>query len=320
MTRSQPPMAQPPMGQVGSATTQAAVTDPARLAAVVESMPPFPAALLRVRRVLGDATTSSDDLIASVAMDARLSVAVMRLANSARYGVSERRFSLAQSIGRIGRSELRALVDALSLQQLFRGAAADAIVIGEIWGFSLQGAFAARHWAAHLPGQPADRDEAFSVALFRDLGRIVADGALAEAGVGADLYAQPQQRLRAERELLGYTHAALSAALVAHWGFGEAVALAIGGHHDTPLVGSGEALALVAQLGDRTAVAVALAGRVAPGAEAEAESASGEAWPDPYPGLQPQLDVLLPDSRAAWDAIVAAPTADLSAYSALLAA
>ncbi|PZC41607.1 MAG: HD-like signal output (HDOD) domain, no enzymatic activity [Chloroflexi bacterium] len=298
-----------------SLPNHAAATAPGRLAAVVESMPPFPAALLRVRRVLGDATTSSDDLTASVAMDARLSVAVMRLANSARYGVSERRFSLGQSIGRIGRSELRALVDALSLQKLFRGAAVDPIVIAEIWGFSLQGAFAARHWAAHLPGQPADRDEAFSVALFRDLGRIVADGALAEAGVGSDLYTQPQQRLSAEREVLGYTHAALSAALVAHWGFGEAVALAIGSHHDAPVVGTGEALALVAQLGDRTAVAVA--GGVA---GASSDPANGEERPDPYGLLQPQLDVLLPDSRAAWDAIVAAAAADLSAYSGLLAA
>ena len=274
--------------------------DRVRLAEAVESMPPFPPALLRTRRALDEAETTTEDLASSVAMDARLTVAVMRLANSARYGVSDRRFSLAQSIARIGRAELRALVDALSLQRLFGGAV---------------GAFCARHWSAYLPDRATDGHEAFSVALFRDLGRIVTDAALAEAGVAGTLYTQPQQRLAAERALLGYTHAGLSAALVAHWGFDEAVARAIGSHHDAPLTGSGALLALVAQLGDRAAVAVAGAAR-APG-EGEEEEEEGV---DPFLDLQPSLAALLSDPRAAWDAIVAAAAEDLGAYSALFAA
>lgn len=289
--------------------------DRVRLAEAVESMPPFPPALLRTRRALDEAETTTEDLASSVAMDARLTVAVMRLANSARYGVSDRRFSLAQSIARIGRAELRALVDALSLQRLFGGAVGEGVDVGEIWRFSLQGAFCARHWSAYLPDRATDGHEAFSVALFRDLGRIVTDAALAEAGVAGTLYTQPQQRLAAERALLGYTHAGLSAALVAHWGFDEAVARAIGSHHDAPLTGSGAPLALVAQLGDRAAVAVAGAAR-APG-EGEEEEEEGV---DPFLDLQPSLAALLSDPRAAWDAIVAAAAEDLGAYSALFAA
>lgn len=263
-------------------------------------MPAFPAALLRARRVLNDRSATTEDLAATVAMDARLTMAVMRLANSARFGASDRRFSLAQSIARVGRTELRALVDMLSLQQVFQSGAGDGVDIGAIWRFSLQGAFAARHWAAHLPALEVDRHEAYSVALFRDIGCMHTN---AVVSVG-DLHTQPEQRLTAERESLGFTHADLSAELLRRWDFPEPIAEALATHHRT----DGPPLGLIAHLGDRTAVAV------------EAEEGDGAVSADPFPALEPRLAPLLPAPRAAWDAVAQATQDDLSAYAALIAA
>ena len=312
---------------------------PAALVRAIDTLPAFPAALLRVRRALANRNATTDDIAASVAMDAGLSVAVRRLANSARYGVSDRRFSLTQSIARIGRSELLAMVDTLCVRQIFRnavspqidGSAADppALDSAGIWRFSLQGALSARHWAAHLPGFRIDREEAFAAALFRDLGRIYTDAHVLQGDIRSD----PDQRLAAERDWLGFTHAELGAALLRRWDFPELVAQAIAAHHEPPSgaapvpqnavpqdpaahAGPSSALALVAYLGDRAAVVIDDPGVIDPSEGA----ASPAPPPDPFVASQDPLSTLLPDPRLAWDTVIAATREDLSAYTALLQA
>ena len=300
-------------------------------------MPAFPAALLRVRHVLADHDVTTNEIAASVAMDAALTVAVMRLANSARFGVASRRFSLTQSISRIGRSELRALLDSLCAQRIFDGLpeapgqapAVDVLGLAPsvadtaaIWRFSLQGALAARHWAAHLPDLHVDREEAFTAALFRDLGRIYTDARV----VHDDRGEAPGARLTAEQDRLGFTHADLGAELVRRWNFPDTVVRAVRLHHQPPPDRPSRvwpddthpSLALVVQLGDHTALRIDDADAVDhPG---ETALAPLDAPQDPFESVREWLIPLLPAARDAWDAVTAASREDLAAYTALLPA
>ena len=327
------PAPPPPSAAIPGASPAAAIGRPSvpdRIDRAVAAMPALPAALIRVRRVLADHTATTEDLTATVAMDAGLTVAVMRLANSARYGVSDRRFSLAQSIARIGRAELRALVDTLSVQHVFQRAptppsdaqAPDAqdtdatrpVDTAAIWRFSLQGALAARHWAAHLSALEVDREEAYTVALFRDLGRIHTDALVSEG----DIRTQPDHRLAAEQETLGFTHADLGAELLRRWDFPERVSAAVAAHHETAQQHVDHQqvewppLALIAHLGDRVAVDLP--------AEGSDQPPDGAPRPGPSPSLQNRLAPLLPAPKETWNAVIDATREDLSAYTDLLQA
>jgi putative nucleotidyltransferase with HDIG domain len=201
----------------------------------IDRLPALPATVMRLIPLLGDDDSSLDQLHSIVQKDEALSMAVMKVANSAAFGAPGRTFSLRESVVRLGRRRLKALVMEQQTASLFAKAGASfGLQRGALWRGSLAGAFAAEELAEGRDGAPPEL--AFLCALLRDVGKIVLDLQFGAGYVGRvkEELSRGLSFVEAERLAVGFDHAELGAALALRWRLPDRVADAIRFHHDPP--------------------------------------------------------------------------------------
>jgi HD-like signal output (HDOD) protein len=218
----------------------------------LERLPAEPTAAMRILWIADDSDSSADDLGAVVAADPGLTARIMRMANSAYYGLSGRVRSCAFAVTVLGFSTVRSLAAAMAA-----GALEDGLQLPA--GFWLHSATVATAASIVAPRVGARHAEAFSLGLLHDLGRFLLyrtdpDGYTA---LGESIGSEGIELLQAERLGYGLDHADAAGRVLKAWRFPDDFAQSLAGHHDEvgtvktalsrALVG-GEALARVAMI------------------------------------------------------------------------
>lgn len=206
---------------------------------VIENLPAMPATMARLMPLLLDPESGWSEIEKVVRQDEALTVSVLRLANSVRYGAPGRQFDLRSSMSRLGRETLWRQ----ALQQQVSGVLSGAVAAmglrrGEMWRSALGGAIAAEALATeHGTG---DAGLAFTCGLLRDIGMLALD-----AKYGSSYFDMVTSHgfegcafVEAEHEALGFDHAQVGAALARRWRLPERVARAIERHHEPPPPGA----------------------------------------------------------------------------------
>jgi putative nucleotidyltransferase with HDIG domain len=220
----------------------------------IDRLPALPATLLRLIPLLSSESATTEQLLSLVQKDEALSMAVLRLANSAAFGAPGRTFSLKESVVRLGRRRLKALVMEQQTAPMFaRAGTAFGLQRGALWRGALAGAFAAEDMAQEHA--PAEAELAFLCGLLRDVGKIVLD--LHYGNTYLDVVHATMTRgeaassfVEAERRAIGFDHAELGAALAERWRLPERVSRAIRAHHEPPAGEGRDVLADVVHAGD----------------------------------------------------------------------
>ena len=178
-------------------------------------LPPALGIFGRLRTLLDDADCDVDDIAELLHVDPALTFQIIRLSNSALYGLGARCHTLDEAISRVGFGEIHQLVGLVVSRQVFQGdLALYGIPAGRLWENavavgSLANAFARRS------GQ--DNGSAYSAGLLRNLGKIILNnhpGAIKYPGeeVAPDLMAW-------EKSTYGTTSPEATAVLLDHWRF-----------------------------------------------------------------------------------------------------
>ena len=197
----------------------------------LEQLPPARAAALRVVQAVDDGDSGAAQVAAAAAADPGLTTRMLRMANSAYYGLSGRVASTSFAVTVIGFATVRSLA-AVSAA----GFVGDGDLPPGFWARGTAAAAGTALVAARLGADPA---EGFCAGILHDLGTALlyrhdpeGHGALM-AQATPD---QPVQRL----ELAGYgaTHASLCADVLSSWHFPDELCAAIARHHDQPSVGA----------------------------------------------------------------------------------
>ncbi len=270
--------------------------EPLSAAAVLQRvarLPALPQAVLALQATLHDEHASIAECAGQIRRDAALTARMLRLANSAFYGVPGRVASVDDAIHLIGVRPLRALATTAAVSLQFEPPPPDALGHAGFWRHTLAAAHAAQALAEALG---LDDETAYTAALLHDIGR------LALAVHFPDAMRAWLPGTAAERAALGIDHAEVGAAIARHWHLPEAVAEAIASHHRPP---PAERATLV----DVVHVADALAHRLGHGHEARHEPATdlpGEAHDSgAWQRVRPEamaLDALLVRTREAVEA------------------
>lgn len=201
----------------------------------IDRLPALPAAIARLVPLLSDENSTVQELLPIIEMDEALSMAVMKLGNSAAFGAPRRVFSLKESVVRLGRRRLRALIMEQQTAPLFAKAGGSfGLERGALWRGALGGAYAAESMARDR-NEPSP-DVFFLCALLRDVGKIVLD-----QHFGPAYMTRVKQELtrgisfvEAEKIAVGFDHAEVGAALAQRWKLPERVADAVRHHHEPP--------------------------------------------------------------------------------------
>lgn len=246
---------------------------PQELIANMGDLPPLPQVASEVLRVSADPDANTEDLRKVISLDQALTSQILKISNSAMFGMMREVSTLTQAIMTLGFSTIKSVVIASSAKNLYhRGT----VGLQErlLWEHALVAAIGARAFAKNL--RFARIEEAFIGGLLHDIGKSVMGVKFPER-YGALLrtaYNEQSSCLQLELDTFGFDHAMVGEALVGKWNLAASLQAAVRWHHD-PLCAPADhqQLAAIVALANQ----LALEEKVGIGDPSQLDDSSGQA-------------------------------------------
>lgn len=196
-------------------------------------LPAPPKDAIRIVQACSTGGVDSRDLAAIVTNDPALTAELLRIANSALFGLASQVKSVARAVTILGSRALRNLVLCISMRDALRSDSIPGFDIDAYWEDALRRAVSARSLAG-LAG--LDADECFTAGLLQDFGLLVMLYLMPERVQHWQTLSQatPEQRRDLEIELFHTTHDEVGMMLATRWGLPPDLAAAMGYHHEGP--------------------------------------------------------------------------------------
>lgn len=181
-----------------------------------QALPSAPGVVQELINSFADEDVSTNEIARKIAADQVLSAKLLRLANSAHYHVSRSIGTVDQAVTMLGFVTVRTLVISSGLTGSFKPI--KGFDLEYFWRYSLHTAVVAK-WLARKTKQ--HQDMAFTIGLMHAIGQLVMHTAMPEQCAQIDTIAAPwsDNRLQAEKAVLGYDFATVSAELATRWNF-----------------------------------------------------------------------------------------------------
>jgi HD-like signal output (HDOD) protein len=204
---------------------------PQEIIANLGDLPPLPQVASQVLRVSADPDANAEDLRKVISTDQALTSQILKISNSAMFGMMREVTTLTQAIMTLGFSTIKSVVIASSAKNLYhRGT----VGLQErlIWEHALVSSIAARAFAKSL--RFARIEEAFIGGLLHDIGKSVLGVKYPERyGVLLQtVYNENGTSLQLELDTFGFDHAMVGEALVGQWNLASSLQSAVRWHHD----------------------------------------------------------------------------------------
>ena len=195
----------------------------------------LPDACLRANALLSDPTASMEEIGEVINYDPALTAKLLKIVNSAFYGMPSPIDTVTRAIMVIGTNDLQALVLATSAVATFNQISTDLVDMEAFWHHSVFTALAAKHLAREA--RIAQAESVFVAALLHDVGKLILYQELPDQSQQvlercADV---PVQQAEVEREILGFDHGDVGAALLRVWKLPENLIEPIKFHHQPQL-------------------------------------------------------------------------------------
>ena len=205
----------------------------------IRNLPTPPVVFHQIQKVLNDPKVSAAQVAAILAEDPAMSVKVLKMTNSAFYGLSREIESVKQAVVIIGMEAIRNLVLSASVLDMFKGKANDQDFQEKFWRHSLATAFCSRILTRRLRSRGiVDPDTAFSSGLLHDIGKIVLCCFLPteyEKFAVERAKDRKSASFEIEERILGYTHAQIGSLLAVQWKLPTKLGESITFHHQPEL-------------------------------------------------------------------------------------
>jgi len=193
----------------------------------IEELPTLPEVAARVLQVIRDARSSVEDVEAVVVRDPALSAKILRVANSAFYGLPQKITTVGHAIAILGFNQLLSLLLSITMFDRFRTRRLD---LQGFWRHSIATAAGAKFLARHAQLPP---DESFMGGLLHDIGKL-AFAFLWEGAYFDVLRQQHNEALEsgeAETRRLGCSHTMAGGVMAENWSLPPAYVQVIRHHH-----------------------------------------------------------------------------------------
>jgi HD-like signal output (HDOD) protein len=203
-------------------------TSPQALAAEVSSLFTLPDLVVRAMEVMNAPTSTAQDLVEVIELDAGLAATVLRLANSALYGQQGSVDTLSRAVALIGTRALRDLVLATSVVKTFKDIPAEFVDMDTFWDSSITCGILARLIAGYL--RIRESESLFLAGVLHGVGRLVwyVRRPAEYREVLRRVRDEDMPLLAAEQAVFGCSHARVGAALLQAWQLPEMLCLAVG--------------------------------------------------------------------------------------------
>jgi len=197
----------------------------------ISAIATLPEVTARIVATVEDPRSSAAQLHRIVSHDPALVTRILKVVNSAFYGLPGQIASIERAIVLLGLNAVKNIAVAASIGQLFRRVkVCEGLTARDLWTHCIAVGVTARHLAAQMRLPLAD--EAFLAGMIHDVGLLVS------LQVFPEKLAESCERSRTEpdfceieRRLVGYDHQQLGSALCEQWKFPRSCQFVAGFHH-----------------------------------------------------------------------------------------
>lgn len=215
----------------------------------------LPEVTLKIIDLVEDPTSTAQDLHRIITNDPALCSRILKVVNSAFYGLPGQIGSINRGIVLLGLNAVKNIAIATSLTKLFKGGdLCPGFSARDLWDHSMAVA-AASKMIADRAGIGLS-DEAFLAGLLHDLGIMVELQSSREKLIEVfEQFEAGKPFIAAEEEVLGANHQDFGSALCNRWKFPRSFSFVTGHHHDPLALDPGNrTLACVVHLADKIAL------------------------------------------------------------------
>lgn len=220
-------------------------------------LPALPEAAMRVMHQADDPNASASGIARTLSHDTALSARVLRLANSAFFGLERRVANLTEAVVVLGLRHVRNLsLVAATYPWLNRSLAGYGLGPKQMWNHAFGTALGAKLIAQRK--RSADPEVAFTAGLLHDIGKAVLSMWLEDRLPALLTYAARKDLTfdEAERELFGFDHAEVGALLGERWNLPGVIVTVIRHHHHPDTCDPHEPLADCVHVGNYLAMSL----------------------------------------------------------------
>lgn len=223
------------------------------------SIPSLPSVVARINALLEDPNAGTRQVGAEIAKDAPLASKVLRVVNSALYGMRQRVVSAEQASAVLGMRALRNLVLQVSVIGQFKHLEDTDFNLKRLWRHGILTAQISSN-LAKLSGSKSllTPDEFYTCGLLHDLGQVLLLDHVGEEYLKVVSKAKAEKRVLfdVEEEVMGFSHAEIGARVALRWGLPGEIVSAIQFHHGPQDEIDAEPTVAIVDLANRVAHAI----------------------------------------------------------------
>jgi putative nucleotidyltransferase with HDIG domain len=192
----------------------------------------FPQFVLETMKKLNDPESNAADVAQSLSRDEGLVLRILKLANSAAYGMTRNISNISEAIALLGYKSVSNIVLAATVYSAMdKGLSGYALDRGELWRHSLMVAYTSRHLAKLT--EKVSTEDAYVGGLLHDIGKVILNDYV-RFGYGIIVKMVEEKHIpftEAETQVLGFDHAAIGEILIEKWEMPEFYRIAVAYHH-----------------------------------------------------------------------------------------
>ena len=192
----------------------------------------LPEIYIMINEVVNDPNHSFSDISRVVNLDPALSARLLKIVNSSFYSFPSNIETVTHAVSVIGTEQLHDLALATTILANFKGIPDKVINMNLFWRHSLGVAIIARNLAIHC--RESNPERFFLAGILHDIGRLIILENLPEES--KEILARHNEiggvMWQIEREVMGFDHGDIGAALARHWNLPLSLEEIIGNHHN----------------------------------------------------------------------------------------
>jgi putative nucleotidyltransferase with HDIG domain len=198
----------------------------------IDTLDPIPQLTHKIIAVAEDPESSMKDVAELVSYDQAMTASVLKICNSAYFGLARRIDSIHQAVTFLGMDQIvNIVIMKIGSKALGRDHEGYDLMEGELWKYSVLSALMAQHIAERTDLE--DKHAIFTAALLKDIGKVVLHRFVHDAFTDIEQQVQNQGTsfMEAERAILGIDHAELGGLIAKKWEFSPKMTRMIRNHH-----------------------------------------------------------------------------------------
>lgn len=203
--------------------------------AQIENLPTLPEVANKLLKIINDPMTTAVDVANLISRDLSLTSKVLRLANSAFYGIPRTVTTVQNAVVILGLKVINTMVFSITVVKMFPGDGNNQLFSRKkFWAHSLACAVISRQLALRMRKFTLfDPEECFCAGLIHDIGRVVLDQFFHENFLKAIQKAVSEKipLSQAEYDIFGFTHSEVGDWLTSRWELPQDIRIPIVYHH-----------------------------------------------------------------------------------------